>query len=480
MLHLTNPDLFQQANYCNGKWVQAASGEVIEVENPATRALVGTVPLYSCAEVAAAIAVAETAFAKWRGETVQQRSRILHTWSNLLLEQQKDLARIMTAEQGKPLAEAEGEVRYAASYLKWFAEEAPRNYGDVIPAPKNHQKILVQKQPIGVCACITPWNFPMAMLARKVAAALAAGCTVVAKPAELTPFSALAFAALGAQAGVPAGVFNVVTGDAEEIGREFMGNPAVKKLSFTGSTRVGRILQQQSAANLTKLSLELGGNAPLLVFDDADLDLAVKGIMAAKFRNCGQTCISVNRLLVQRPVYDEALSRLEKSVGELVVGEGTQAGVDLGPLISQAAVDKFQRHYQDALAKGAQLRCGNGEARGYFVDPVLMANGSPDMQFCQEETFAPLLAAIPFETEEQGIQLANDTPWGLAAYFYSNDVRRVMRVADLLQSGMVGVNETAISNAAAPFGGIAWSGYGREGSKYGMDEYLQMKYVLLG
>jgi succinate-semialdehyde dehydrogenase/glutarate-semialdehyde dehydrogenase len=480
MLHLNYPELLRQANYSNGNWITTGSGGVLEVRNPANGKLLGTVPNLTRAEVVDAINAAEAAFRLWRQEPVQERSRILHAWSGLLLEHKEDLSRIITAEQGKTLADAEGEVRYASSYFKWFAEEAPRNYGDLIPASKHQQKILVQKQPIGVCACVTPWNFPIAMLARKVAAALAAGCTVVAKPAESTPFSALAMAALGEKAGVPKGVFNLVTGDAAEIGREFSENPIVKKISFTGSTRVGRILQQQSAGNFTKLSLELGGNAPLLIFDDADLDLAVKGVMAAKFRNCGQTCIAVNRLLVQRAVYDQILEKLEESVRGLTVGDGTTPGVDLGPLINQAAVDKFRNHFQDALTKGAQVRCGNGQARGYFVDPVLMANGTPDMLFCREETFAPLLIAMPFDTEEQGIALANDTPYGLAAYFYSGNIQRVMRVSDALEAGMVGVNETAISNAAAPFGGIKWSGYGREGSMYGMDEYLQMKYVLLG
>jgi len=480
MQHLNKRDLFRQANYCNGEWITAASGATLDVENPATQKKCGSVPKLSREEVSDAINAAAAAFTLWSRASVQERSRILHKWSALLLEHAKDLARIITTEQGKTLEDAEGEVRYAASYFKWFAEEAPRNYGDTIPAPQYHQKILVQKQPIGVCACITPWNFPIAMLARKIGAAFAAGCTVVAKPAESTPFSALAMAVLGEIAGVPRGVLNIVTGDAEEIGQVFLENPIIKKISFTGSTRVGRILQQQSAKNFTKLSLELGGNAPLLVFDDADLELAVKGVMAAKFRNCGQTCIAVNRLLVQRAIYDEFMQNLAKSMRTLVVGDGTQPGVNLGPLINQAAVDKFQKHFRDAVEKGAQVLCGTDQAQGLVVEPVLMANGTPDMLFSQEETFAPLLVAIPFDTEEQAIQLANATPYGLAAYFYSKNISRVMRISDALQCGMVGVNETAISNAAAPFGGIQWSGYGREGSAYGMDEYLQMKYVLIG
>ncbi len=479
-MHLQNPELLQQANYWDGLWRQSSSGEVIEVKNPANGALVGKVPRVSRAEVASAIQAAERAFISWRQETAHNRGQILRAWADLLLQHQDDLAEILTAEQGKPLAEAKGEVRYAASYLQWFGEEAPRNYGDTIPAAKPGQKILVQKQPIGVCGAITPWNFPIAMLARKVAAALAAGCTMVAKPAELTPFSALALALLGERAGVPAGVFNVVTGDSASIGDEFTENPIIKKISFTGSTRVGKLLQQKSATNLTKLSLELGGNAPLIVFDDADLTLAVEGIIAAKFRNAGQTCVCVNRLLVQQSIYDEVMQKLKTAVESLVVGDGREEGVTIGPLINQSAVEKFQRHYDDAIEQGAELLCGDGKADGNFVKPVLMANGKPKMIFSQEETFAPLLIAIPFASEEDAIQLANDTPYGLAAYFYSKDISRVMRVTDALECGMVGVNETAISNATAPFGGIKWSGYGREGSKYGMDEYLQVKYVLLG
>jgi succinate-semialdehyde dehydrogenase/glutarate-semialdehyde dehydrogenase len=479
-MKLQNPELLQQANYWDGLWRQSNSGETIEVKNPANNALVGKVPRMSRAEVASAIQAAERALISWRQETAQKRGQILCAWADLLLQHQDDLAEILTTEQGKPLAEAKGEVRYAASYLQWFGEEAPRNYGDTIPAAKPGQKILVQKQPIGVCGAITPWNFPIAMLARKVAAALAAGCTMVAKPAELTPFSALALALLGERAGVPAGVFNVVTGDSAAIGDEFTENPIIKKISFTGSTRVGKLLQQKSATNLTKLSLELGGNAPLIVFDDADLTLAVEGIMAAKFRNAGQTCVCINRLLVQQSVYDEVMQKLKTAVESLIVGDGHDEGVTIGPLINQSAVEKFQRHYDDAIEHGAELLCGDGKADGNFVKPVLMANGKPNMIFAHEETFAPLLIAIPFATEEEAIRIANDTPYGLAAYFYSKDISRVMRVTDALECGMVGVNETAISNATAPFGGIKWSGYGREGSKYGMDEYLQVKYVLLG
>lgn len=479
-MKLKNPELFQQANYWNGQWRQSSTGEVIEVDNPSTGKIIGQVPSVNRAEVADAIDVAERAFQSWRQEPAHTRAKVLRKWGDLLLTHVDDLAEILTTEQGKPLAEAKGEVRYAASYLHWFAEEAPRNYGDTIPAPKTSQKIIVQKQPIGVCGCITPWNFPIAMLARKVAAALAAGCTVVAKPAEATPFSALALAYLGECAGVPGGVFNIVTGDSAMIGDEFTENPKIRKISFTGSTRVGRLLQEKSGRNLIKLSLELGGNAPLIVFDDADLDLAVKGTIAAKFRNAGQTCVCVNRLFVQRSIYDEFIKKLKVAVEALVVGDGHDEGVTIGPLIHQKAVEKFQKHFDDAVAQGARVICGDGKANGNFVKPVLMTDGKPSMLFCQEETFAPLLVAVPFDTEEEAIQLANDTPYGLASYFYSNNISRVMRVTDALESGMVGVNETVISNASAPFGGVKWSGYGREGSKYGMDEYLQVKYVLLG
>lgn len=479
-MKLKNPELFQQANYWNGQWRQSSTGEVIEVDNPSTGKIIGQVPSVNRAEVADAIDVAERAFQSWRQEPAHTRAKVLRKWGDLLLTHVDDLAEILTTEQGKPLAEAKGEVRYAASYLHWFAEEAPRNYGDTIPAPKTSQKIIVQKQPVGVCGCITPWNFPIAMLARKVAAALAAGCTVVAKPAEATPFSALALAYLGECAGVPGGVFNIVTGDSAMIGDEFTENPKIRKISFTGSTRVGRLLQEKSGRNLIKLSLELGGNAPLIVFDDADLDLAVKGTIAAKFRNAGQTCVCVNRLFVQRSIYDEFIKKLKVAVEALVVGDGHDEGVTIGPLIHQKAVEKFQKHFDDAVAQGARVICGDGKANGNFVKPVLMTDGKPSMMFCQEETFAPLLVAVPFDTEEEAIQLANDTPYGLASYFYSNNISRVMRVTDALESGMVGVNETVISNASAPFGGVKWSGYGREGSKYGMDEYLQVKYVLLG
>lgn len=480
MLQLKHPKLWQTQCFIGGRWLAAQSGETIDVDNPATGKVLATVPSMNSAEVESAIAEADKAFGDWRQQSAQNRSAVLYRWHQLMLDNEGDLAALMTAEQGKPLKEALGEVRYAASYLKWFAEEAVRIYGDVIPAAKAGQKIIVQKQPVGVCAFITPWNFPVAMLARKAAAAIAAGCTVVAKPASATPFSALAFAYLAQEAGLPNGVLNVVTGQASSIGEVFTGSKRVAKVSFTGSTEVGQKLMAQSAGQLHKLSLELGGNAPCIVFDDADLDRAVEGIMQAKFRNAGQTCICINRLYVQQSVYSEVVQKLKQRVSALTVADGTQAGADIGPLINQEAVEKFQQHLQDALARGAKLVTGSAEAKGNFVQPVLLENANQEMLFCHEESFAPLLGVVPFATEEQAVALANDTPFGLAAYFYSANLQRVMRVMDGIEAGMVGVNETALSNPAAPFGGVKKSGFGREGSKYGLDDYVNIKYVLMG
>lgn len=480
MLKLKKTELLRNQCLIGEHWRDAQSGEQIDVRNPATNELLGQVPRLSDGEVRQAIEQAHNAFLHWRGQTAQVRGDVLQRWCQLMLDHEEDLAALMTAEQGKPLTESAGEIRYAASYLKWFAEEAPRIYGDIIPAPASGQKILVQKQPVGVCACITPWNFPVAMLARKAAAAIAAGCTVVAKPASATPFSALAFAYLGQQAGLPVGVLNVVTGSAQTIGEVFTQSAQVSKISFTGSTDVGKTLVQQSAGQLHKLSMELGGNAPCIVFDDADLDRAAEGIINAKFRNSGQTCICINRLYVQRPVYEKLLQRLKQRIGALKVGEGTGPDVDMGPLISHRAVEKFQRHLADALSKGARVVAGSGSADGNFVQPVLLADGSQQMLFCHEETFGPLLGVVPFESEEQAIAWANDTPFGLAAYFYSSNLQRVVRVMDAIEAGMVGVNETALSNPAAPFGGVKSSGFGREGSKYGLDDYVNIKQVLLG
>lgn len=480
MIELREPKLWQTQCLIDGQWRSARSGEFMNVSNPANNHVLAQVPRLSAEEVEDAVAAADTAFAAWRQCTASQRSDVLYRWYQLMVEHEEDLAVLMTAEQGKPLAEARGEIRYGASYLKWFAEEAVRLYGDIIPAPAAGQKILVQKQPVGVCACITPWNFPVAMLARKAAAAIAAGCTVVAKPASATPFSALAFAYLGQQAGLPAGVLNVVTGSAATIGEVFTQSAKVKKISFTGSTAVGKKLMQQSAGQLHKLSLELGGNAPCIVFEDADLDKAAEGIIKAKFRNSGQTCICINRLYAQRTIYDELVQKLKQKISALKVADGMQPDADIGPLINAEAVEKFQAHLADAQQKGATVVLGSGRAEGNFVQPVLLTNAEQGMLFCHEETFAPLLGVVPFDTEEQAINYANDTEFGLAAYFYSNNLQRVMRVMDAIEAGMVGVNETALSNPAAPFGGVKNSGFGREGSKYGLDDYINLKQVLIG
>lgn len=475
------PELFRQACLVGGEWIPVGGQAAIEVVNPANGEIIGRVPSLEKDQIVTAVEAAAGALHDWRTRPAQERADLLYRWYQLLLQHKEDLAAIMTLEQGKPLDEARAEVDYGASYLRWFAEEAPRAYGDTIPARSAGQTILVSKEPIGVCGFITPWNFPNAMLARKLGAALAAGCTAVAKPAEATPFSALALAYLGEQAGLPAGAVNIVTGKASLVGDTLTQHPAVRKLSFTGSTKVGRLLLEKSAQHLQKVTLELGGNAPFIVFDDADLDAAVEGLIAAKFRNSGQTCICVNRLMVQSGVYDEFVARLSNAItSKLVVGDGFAKGVNLGPLINRTAVEKFNQHLSDALSKGAQLICGGPADSDNFVQPTLLRDATSEMQFCQEETFAPLLAAIPFESESDAIIMANDTPYGLAGYFYARDVGRVMRVSAALQVGMVGVNDTALSNAAAPFGGVNYSGFGREGSKYGMDDYLQPKYILLG
>ena len=480
MLNLKQTHLWRTQCYIGGHWCEAATQHTIDVDNPATGEVLGQVPKLDEGEVEAAIDAAHSAFSTWSRVTASERSAILYRWYELMLENEDDLAQIMTAEQGKPLSESKGEIRYAASYLKWFAEEAVRVYGDIIPAADEQQKILVQKQAVGVCAFITPWNFPVAMLARKAAAAIAVGCTVVSKPASATPFSALAFAYLAQEAGVPGGVFNLVTGSASEIGKVFSDSRKVKKISFTGSTRVGQKLMSQSAEQLHKLSFELGGNAPCIVFDDANLEQAVDGIMAAKFRNGGQTCICINRLYVQRAVYSQVIQLLKQKITQLQVGGGDGDNVDVGPLINHDAVEKFQQHLRDALDKGAELVVGSDQTEGNFVQPTLLQNASQEMLFCHEESFAPLLGVVPFDTEEQALIWANDTPYGLASYFYSNNVQRVMRVMDGIEAGMVGANATALSNPAAPFGGVKHSGFGREGSKYGLEDYVNIKYILLG
>lgn len=479
---LRDSRLFRQQCHVNGRWCDAAAGGVLEVRNPADRGRLGTVPVMGRTDVEGAIAAAAEAFKGWRSRTAAERGAILHRWYRLMLERQEDLGRIMTLEQGKPLAEAKGEIAYAASFLQWFAEEGRRAYGETIPAARPGQHILVIKQPAGVSAAITPWNFPAAMITRKAGAALAAGCSMIVKPASQTPFSALALAELGARAGLPPGVFNVVTGRAAEIGETLTASPVVRKISFTGSTEVGRSLMRQSAEHIQKISLELGGNAPFIVFDDADLERAVEGAMVSKFRNSGQTCVCVNRFIVQDGVHDAFVEKLKTAMDTLRSGDGFEEGVNQAALIDDAAVAKVDEHLQDALAGGATLVSGGGPhpLGGTYVQPTLIAGVKPGMKVCREETFGPLAAVLRFRSEEEAVALANDTPFGLSAYFYSRDIHRVWRVAEALEAGMIGINEGLISNAAAPFGGVKESGLGREGSKYGMEEYMEVKYLCMG
>ncbi len=465
-----------------GAWVGADSGASFPVQDPATGATLGAVPDMGAAETRRAIEAAEKALPGWRDRPAKERAQIMRRWFELVMADQERLARIITAEQGKPLAEARGEIAYGAAYIDWFAEEGRRVYGDIIPGATD-RRLLVMKQAVGVTAAITPWNFPSAMLARKVAAALGAGCTMVVKPAELTPFSALALAELAERAGVPAGVVNIVTAkDPVPVGEELTRNPIVRKISFTGSTEVGRILLRQAAENIQKCSMELGGNAPLIVFEDADLDRAVKGAVATKYRNGGQTCISANRFLVQRNIADAFARKLAEAASALKVGPGSEEGVAVGPLIEAAAIEKVERHISDAVAHGATVLTGGARHAlgGLFFQPTVLANVPADAVIFQEETFGPVAPVIPFETEEEAIRLANATPYGLAAYFYSGDVARIFRVAEKLEFGMVGVNESLISTEVAPFGGVKQSGLGREGSRYGLDDYLEIKYVCLG
>lgn len=479
---LQNLALFRQQSYIDGRWRDADDRATIEVVNPADRAVLGSVPDMGAAETDAAIAAANSAFRTWRSRTAAERGAILHRWHELMLENQDDLGALMTLEQGKPLPEAKGEIAYAAAFLQWFSEEAKRAYGDTIPAARPGQHIVVIKQPVGVSAAITPWNFPAAMITRKAGAALAAGCTMVVKPASETPFSALALAELGERAGLPAGVFNVVTGNAREIGQALNSSSTVRKISFTGSTDVGRILMRQSAEHIQKISLELGGNAPFIVFDDADVDRAVEGAIASKFRNTGQTCVCVNRFIVQDGIHDRFVEKLKAEMAKLKVGDGFEEGVNQSALINDAAVDKVREHLDNALEGGVTVLAGGvPHPLGHqFVTPTLVTGVKPDMKVCREETFGPLAAIIRFETEAEAIEIANDTPFGLSAYFYSRDIHRIWRVAEALETGMVGINESMISNPAAPFGGVKESGLGREGSKYGMDEYMEVKYLCMG
>jgi succinate-semialdehyde dehydrogenase/glutarate-semialdehyde dehydrogenase len=482
MLNLSNAYLFRQQCFIEGEWCDAHDGAIVPVTNPATGETLGTVPKMGQAETARAIAAANAAWPSWRRKNVKERAVILRRWFDLMTAHTEDLARIMTAEQGKPLAESRGEIAYAANYLEWFGEEAKRAYGDIVPGPAADRRIVVVKEPIGVCAAITPWNFPAAMITRKVGAALAAGCPIVVKPASLTPYSALALAELARQAGVPRGVFSVITGSAGAIGGEMTRNPVVRKLSFTGSTEVGRVLMEQSAATIKKVSMELGGNAPFIVFDDADLDAAVEGAIASKFRNTGQTCVCANRIYVQAGVYDAFARKLAAAVGKLRVGNGMDEGVTQGPLIDHAAVGKIEEHIADALAKGGKLVAGGKRhALGRtFFEPTVILDATQDMLVAKEETFGPLAPLFRFHSDEEVVAMANDTEFGLASYFYTRDIGRVWRVGEGLEYGMVGINTGLLSNEMAPFGGVKQSGLGREGSSYGLDDYMIVKYLCMG
>ncbi|WP_336693321.1 NAD-dependent succinate-semialdehyde dehydrogenase [Delftia acidovorans] len=481
-LALRDPSLLKNLCLIDGQWLAADDGSRIDVHNPATGEAVGHVPRMGEAETQRAIAAAERAFARWKQQTAEARARLLQRWFELMMENQEDLALIMTSEQGKPLAESRGEIAYAASYVQWFAEEARRIYGSTVPAPWADKRIIVTKEPVGVCAAITPWNFPAAMITRKVAPALAAGCTIIVKPAQQTPLSALAMAELAQRAGIPEGVFSVITGSSRAIGGVLTASMAVRKLTFTGSTEVGRVLAGQCAPTLKKMSLELGGNAPFIVFDDADLDAAVEGAMASKYRNTGQTCVCANRLLVQDGVYDAFMARLKVAVQALKVGNGLEAGVGQGPLIDQAAVDKVEELVADAVKNGAEVVLGGRRHAlgGTFYEPTILANATDRMRIAKEEVFGPVAPVFRFKTEEEAIRMANDTEYGLAAYFYARDVGRVWRVGEALEYGMVGINSGIISTAVAPFGGVKQSGMGREGGAAGIEEYLGTKYLCMG
>ena len=478
-MHLQNQSLLRSTAFLGGKWIAADGGASIAVRDPADGSLLAEVPNCGAPETQRAIAAADAALPAWREQTAKQRSQVLQRWFALINRNAEDLARLITAEGGKPLAEARGEVAYGASFVEWFAEEGKRTYGETIPATAADKRLVVIKQAIGVCAAITPWNFPLAMITRKVAPALAAGCTVVVKPAEQTPLTALALAALAEEAGFPAGVFNVLTGDAVAIGGALTASPVVRKLSFTGSTEVGRLLMAQCAPTIKKLSLELGGNAPFIVFDDADVDAAVDGALIAKYRNTGQTCVCANRILVQSGVYEEFARKLAARAGDLKVGAGIEEGVAQGPLIDDAALAKVEAHVADALGKGARVLCGGTRhARGgNFYQPTVLADVTPAMQVAREETFGPVAPLFRFTSEAEAVALANATEFGLAAYFYSRDIARCWRVGEALEYGMVGVNTGLISNEVAPFGGIKQSGIGREGSKHGIEDYLEIKYL---
>lgn len=479
---LKDESLLRQRCYVGGAWTSATGGATVEVKNPATGQVIGSVPRMTADDVRSAVAKAEAALPAWRARTAKERSAILRRWFSLLMEHQEDLAKLMTAEQGKPLVESRGEIAYAAGFIEWFSEEAKRAYGDVIPGHQADKRILVFKEPVGVVAAITPWNFPAAMITRKAGPALAVGCTMVVKPATATPFSALALAELGERAGLPAGVFNVVTGDAKVIGGELTTNPAVKKVTFTGSTEIGKQIAAACAATVKKVSLELGGNAPFLVFDDADVDAAVAGAIASKYRNSGQTCVCTNRFLVQAGIYDRFAAKLAEAAEQLKVGNGLDDGIQQGPLINAAAIDKVEEHIADALAKGGKVLTGGQRHAlgGTFFQPTVIGEATAEMKVARDETFGPVSALFRFKDEAEAIRLANATEFGLASYLYTRDLARTFRVAEALESGMVGVNTGLISTEVAPFGGVKESGYGREGSKYGIDDYLVVKYVCIG
>jgi len=481
-MQLNDERLFRQQCYIDGEWMDADDGSTIEVTNPADGSALGTIPKMGANETRRAIEAAERAWPAWRRKTAKERAVILRRWYELMMENQEDLARLMTLEQGKPITESRGEIAYGGSFIEWFAEEGKRIYGDTIPAHQADKRIVVIKEPVGVVCAITPWNFPNAMITRKAGPALAAGCPMVVKPATATPYSALALADLAERAGIPKGVFNVVTGSSGAIGGEMTSNPIVRKISFTGSTEIGKLLMEQSASTVKKVSMELGGNAPFIVFDDADLDAAVEGAIASKYRNMGQTCVCANRLLVQDGVYDQFAAKLSEAVGSLNVGNGLDEGVKQGPLIDMAAVEKVEDHIQDALAKGARVVIGGGRHAlgGTYFQPTVLADVTRDMKVSREETFGPLAPLFRFRTEEEAIRMANDTEFGLAAYFFARDLGTVWRVSEGLEYGIVGINTGLISTEVAPFGGMKESGVGREGSHYGIDEFLEVKYLCMG
>ena len=481
-MNLKDPSLFRQQCYIDGAWADADDGGTIDVDNPADNSVIGTVPRMGAGETRRAIEAANDAYPDWRARTGKERAAILRRWYELVIENQEDLAVLMTTEQGKPLAESMGEIVYGASFIEWFAEEAKRIYGDTIPQHQHDKRIVVVKEPVGVVASITPWNFPNAMITRKCAPALAAGCTVVAKPATQTPYSAFALAELAERAGVPKGVLNIVSGISSEIGAEMTSNPVVRKLSFTGSTEIGKLLMERCAGTVKKMSMELGGNAPFIVFDDADIDSAVVGAMQSKYRNAGQTCVCANRIFAQDGIHDRFTDRLAEASAALKVGDGMEEGVGTGPLIDIKAVEKVESHIQDAVAKGARIVVGGGRHSngGNFFEPTVLTGVTPEMIVSREETFGPLAPVYRFETDEDVVKKANDTEFGLAAYFYTRDIGRVWRVAEQLEYGIVGINSGIISTEIAPFGGMKESGIGREGSKYGIDEFVEVKYLCMG